>query len=117
MKRTLLVFVAACYTTPATAPKNETPVVEVKCKAAVEHAAPIADLRARDVTYTIGECEQQEWSRPLRECVHEAKSGADLQSCGKQYAQRPHGRGRRADYEVRIRVRARSQNRPAALSG
>jgi hypothetical protein len=86
MKLVMIAFVAACtQSPPAATPRNETPVADLRCKTAVERAAPIAELRPRDITMTIGECEQQEWSRPLRECVNVAKSEADLISCGTQY--------------------------------
>jgi hypothetical protein len=82
----VVVMLGACGSTPPPeAPKNDVPVAELRCKTAVERAGAAVKLRAKDVTMTIGVCEQEEWTRPARECVAAAKADDDLVKCGTEF--------------------------------
>jgi hypothetical protein len=62
-------------------PENHPAVVELHCKTVVEHAGDVASLRPKDITMAIGECEQQEWSQPTRQCLANVKTAADVHAC------------------------------------
>jgi hypothetical protein len=76
--------VAACWKQPAPqSVSNGTTAAPaaIRCKTAVERLSQRIDLRPKDVTMAIGECEQQEWSAAARECVAGAHSEDDLDKC------------------------------------
>jgi len=88
-----LMLMAACWssTPAATPPSNQSAPTELCCKTAIEGASAIVKLRDKDVTMAIGECEQREWSRLVRECVAAVHADADLVACANKYSLGKHG--------------------------
>lgn len=94
MTRAALLVFAACWShsdPPPPAAAKPAPPPELRCKIAVERAAEKVDLRPKDVTMAIGECEQQDWTQPGRACVAAVHDEDDLVACGKKYVLGTHG--------------------------
>jgi hypothetical protein len=87
----MLLACGSSTTGPVSPPNNVAAEPELRCKTAVERASAAIKLRAKDVTMAIGECEQQEWPRPLRECVAAAHDDPALVACGTKYNLGTHG--------------------------
>ena len=86
MKLAIVLF-AACASAPPPPPPaaNQCVVVEPSCRTAVEKIRAVASLRDREVTLTIGECDQQEWSLQTRQCVADAHASTDLAACATKF--------------------------------
>jgi hypothetical protein len=90
MKIWMAVLVTGCWGSsppPTAAPAPR----ELRCKTAVEQASAAIDLRDKDITMAIGECEQREWSQKARTCVAAARTKDALSACGTSYALGTHG--------------------------
>lgn len=81
------VLFAACASAPPPPPPtaNQCVAVEPSCRTAVEKIRAVASLRDREVTLTIGECDQQEWSLQTRQCVADAHASTDLSACATKF--------------------------------
>jgi hypothetical protein len=88
MKLALLVVLAACGSSPPPAPiaSNQCVAVEPSCRTAVEKVRAVAHLREHEVTMAIGECDQQEWSLQIRQCVADSHASADLATCATRFS-------------------------------
>jgi hypothetical protein len=86
MKLAIVVF-AACASAPPPPPptSNQCVAVEPSCRTAVEKIRAVASLRDREVTMTIGECDQQDWSLQTRQCVADAHASTDLAACATKF--------------------------------
>ena len=72
--------------TAPVAPRDVSAAPELRCKTAIEQASATIKQRAKDVTMAIGECEQNEWPQPARQCVAAAHVTADLVACETKYS-------------------------------
>ncbi len=86
MKLAIVVF-AACASAPPPPPPtaNQCVAVEPSCRTAVEKIRAFESLRDREITLTIGECDQQEWSLQTRQCVAGAHASTDLAACATKF--------------------------------
>ena len=88
--RVALLALAACWShsdPPPPQPAAPPPApAEVRCKIAIERAAEKVDIRPKDVTMAIGECEQQNWTADSRACIAAVKNEDDLVACGRKHA-------------------------------
>jgi hypothetical protein len=82
----LLIGCESSTPTPTTTPSNVSTEPEPSCKTAVERASSAVKLRAKDVTMAIGECDQNAWTRPARDCVGAAHTNAALVACSTTYS-------------------------------
>ncbi|CAN5223779.1 hypothetical protein BH11MYX1_BH11MYX1_26310 [soil metagenome] len=81
----LAIVVSACGSARPATPLNACAPAEPTCKTAVEKANIVAKLRDRDVTLAIGQCDQQGWSQPAKQCIADAHATTDLTACGTKF--------------------------------
>lgn len=83
----LVLLGGACGSAPPQTPvgAGTCAAAEPSCKTAVEKANAVAKLRDRDVTLAIGQCDQQGWSSPAKQCIADAKATTDLTACGTKF--------------------------------
>jgi hypothetical protein len=87
MRLVLVVIVAACGSSPPPPPvaSNQCVAIEPSCRTAVEKVRAIENLREHEVTMAIGECDQQEWSLQIRQCVADSRASADVNACATKF--------------------------------
>ncbi len=82
----LAIALSACASAPPATPANACAASGPSCKSAVEKAGALAKLRDRDITLAIGQCEQQAWTAPAKQCIADARATTDLTACGTKFA-------------------------------
>jgi hypothetical protein len=55
------------------------------CKDAIEKAFKAAHLSDREITMTIGRCDQQTWAADARQCIAAATTGEAIEACGTKF--------------------------------
>ncbi|MCX5742005.1 MAG: hypothetical protein NT062_05850 [Proteobacteria bacterium] len=69
--------------------KSEPPAPELTCKIAVSTSAAIGTVDAKIVDMSIRQCELEKWQLALKQCIHDAPAGAELQTaCFAKFAKR-----------------------------
>ncbi|MFT3697114.1 MAG: hypothetical protein QM831_28485 [Kofleriaceae bacterium] len=87
MKLWFAIAIAACQPASTQPAVQNCPAAPThSCKAVVEKASAIQNLRAKKVTLAIGECEEQGWSEAVRSCLDGAGTKDAISACGTQYA-------------------------------
>jgi hypothetical protein len=108
MRIAALMLVAGCWgsssTPEPTTPSNVSAQPPLRCKTVVEQASAAVELRPKDVTMAIGECEQHEWTQPARACVGAAHTTDALAACGATYNLGSHGIFAKNSFQAVLKV-------------